>query len=229
MQINKLTSQLHSQVNENWVIKTGTCILFCCTVHRCVCTPICTTVYSHLLEYRQRDRKTHSYMNTCTVAHWPKVVHCSCSPLRFCTLCLPIISSSTYQSFSLLILLPANAHIGVLCCLCTQTCSHALRVAHQYLWGFLLAVVPVWAWLLGSICLVLIWLHKLHQQRGFTLNRIFGLFIGWTLHAESYLMSHVLEDRKGSGLSWAWLNVYVHTFWMSVVHLCVCMSGSAWT
>ncbi len=137
---------------------------------------------------------------------------------------LPITLSSTYQSFSLFIPLPANAHIGVLCCLCTQTCTHALTVTCQYLWGFLLAVVPERAWLLGSVCLVLIWLHKLHQRRGFTLNRIFGLFIGWTLHAESYLMSHVLEDRKGSDLSWAWLNVYVRSFWMSVpmcLHECM--------
>lgn len=90
---------------------------------------------------------------------------------------LPITPSSTYQSFSLFIPLPANAHIGVLCRLRAPNMhTHIHTVTRQYLWGFLLAVVPVWAWLLGSVCLVLIWLHKLHQRRGFTLNRIFGLF-----------------------------------------------------
>lgn len=75
-----------------------------------------------------------------------------------------------------------------------RTCP---TVTHQYLWGFLLAVVPAWAWLLGSVCLVLNWLHKLHQRRGFTLNGIFGLFIGWTLQAESYLMRHVSKRQRG--------------------------------
>lgn len=142
-------------------------------------------------------------------AHKPKVVCCRCNPLRSLTRCLPVAPSSTYHSFSLLIPLPANAHIGVRCCLRTQTRTHGLTVTHRYLRGFFLAVVPMWAWLLASVCLVLIWLHKLHQRRGFTLNRIFGLFIGWTLHAQSYLMSHVLEDRKGSDLSRVWLNTYV--------------------
>lgn len=170
-------------------------------MYKCILSLICKQAK------RQKKTHTHSHKNTCTHA---AATHSDPGHSVF-----PIIPTSTYQSFSLFIPLHANAHIGVLCCLYTQTYTHALTVTHQYLWGFLLAMVPVWAWLLGSVCLVLIWLHKLHQQRGFTLNRIFGLFIGWTLHVESYLMSHVLDDRKGSDLSRAWLHVYVRTFWMS--------------
>lgn len=85
----------------------------------------------------------------------------------------------------------------------------------QYLWGFLSTGVPVGVWLLGSVCLVLIWLYNLHQQRGFTLSRIFGLFIGWTRQTKSYLMSYVSENRKGSDWSRVWLEVYMRSFWMA--------------
>ena len=106
----------------------------------------------------------------------------------------PLLRAGTYQSLGLFTPCLLMLTLGFFAA-CAHT--HSLTATHQYLWGSFLAVVPVRAWLLGSVCLVLIWLHKLHHRRGFTLNRIFELFIGRTLKAESYLMSRVLEDRKG--------------------------------
>jgi len=98
---------------------------------------------------------------------------------------------------------------------CAQDNAHRHRNKTVYLWVFLLAVV-LWAWQLGNVCLVLIWLHKIHQKRGFKLNRIFWLFIGWTSHTESYLMRHIWKVRRGSDSSWVYLNVHVNTFWMCI-------------
>lgn len=158
---------------------------------------VCTNTHGHNVYSSFVAKGKKIYKNiTCEHIHTEqKLMCCSCNPLRFLRLCLSIILSSMDQSFSLFIPLPANAHIGVSCCPCTQT--RCPTVTHQYLWSFLLAVVPAWTWLLGSVCLVLNWLHKLHQRRGFTLNGIFGLFIGWTLQAESYLMRHVSIRQRG--------------------------------
>lgn len=160
---------------------------------------VCTNTHGHNVYSRFVAKGKKIYKNiTCEHIHTEqKLMCCSCNPLRFLRSAFPLYWAAWIRalvcSFPCLLMLTlgfhaARAHKHI------RTCP---TVTHQYLWSFLLAVVPAWTWLLGSVCLVLNWLHKLHQQRGFTLNGIFGLFIGWTLQAESYLMRHVSIRQRG--------------------------------
>lgn len=97
-------------------------------------------------------------------------------------------------------------------------------VTHQYLRGFLLAVVPARAWLFASVCLVLNWLRELHRRRGFTLNGIFGGFY-W-----SNLTSRILSDearlkKTGRAQTYPWCAWMPTCVCFQSAHLCVCMSA----
>lgn len=92
-------------------------------MRKCLCAPthMGTTCTPVLL---QKGKKYYKSI-TCEHIHTEqKLMCCSCNPLRFLSLCISIILSSMDQSFSLFIPLPANAHIGVSCCQCTQTYTH---------------------------------------------------------------------------------------------------------
>lgn len=97
----------------------------------------------------------------------------------------PLHWAARIRGCSPFIPLPADAHTGAFRRLWTHTYTNSQWHTHIY-------CASCWQWSrcahdgLGSVCcLVLIWLHKFHQHRGFTLNRIFWGFLLLRLHTQN--------------------------------------------
>ena len=159
---------------KNPQIQIGTRILCCCRgsqVCVCVCVCVCGDIdtdtkggCSGFVGKKRAERWKNMQNKGCVLQLQPTQISDTVSPL--------------HRAARIAAFVCPRSDRGELFCLHTATHAHTHTptVTCQYQLGFLLAVVPARAWLLGSVCLVLIWLHELHRRRGFTLNRIFGAF-----------------------------------------------------